>query len=210
MDLVKTPSQTQICSSKSWVSEYVAVQKSRIEGFGLFAKCFIPQERLVLSLGGAIFTLHEVRAGHVDPDSVTGFDEGLYIGQPIRRGFLKPAEDFLNHSCDPTLWLDGRTKLIARRDVSPGEELTVDYATWEIDHEWRLPKRCNCGAVNCRNEITGRDWKNSTLQERYGDHLLPCLVRRISAHRTFLLETSPNSAVKAPCADGTKPQGLEE
>ncbi len=55
-----------------------------------------------------------------------------------------------NHSCAPNTAFDG-LDLVALRDIAPGEELTVDYATFcgpdmrEFD--------CRCGAPNCRGVI---------------------------------------------------------
>ena len=172
---------SEVFAEKSWISGRVAVRNSNIQGQGLFAKRLIPQGYLVINLGGSIFTLEEVKAGQADEDSITGLDEGLYLGQSaLRQTPSKPIEDFLNHSCNPNLWLSGRTRLVARRAITQDEELTIDYATWEIDNDWRMSTRCNCLSPNCRQEITGRDWTIEAFQRQYSDHLLPCLSIRFS------------------------------
>jgi len=86
-----------------------------------------------------------------------------------------------NHSCDPTLWhVDGYT-LAARRDIDAGEEVTVDYATQTAESAFAMA--CRCGSRLCRGRVTGDDWRRADLQDRYGDHWVPALLRRVRAAR---------------------------
>lgn len=73
----------------------------------------------------------------------------------------------INHSCDPSAWLDG-LNLVARRDLEPGEEITMDYATFCNEHMEEFI--CNCEARECRGVIRGTDHKEPFM-ERYGDHV---------------------------------------
>src|SRR3546814_11760482 len=62
---------------------------------------------------------------------------------------------YLSHGCDPNCRLDmERFELVARRDIAPGETLTVDYAATE-DVLFRQ-FACRCAAPTCRGWITGR------------------------------------------------------
>jgi hypothetical protein len=65
-------------------------------------------------------------------------------GHPVRYG---------NHSCDPNLWHADAVTIVARRDIAPGEELTVDYATHTGVQEWTMV--CTCGQPGCRGRPTG-------------------------------------------------------
>jgi hypothetical protein len=38
---------------------------------------------------------------------------------------------------------------------------------------------CNCGSPLCRRIVTGEDWKIPELQQRYGDHWIPALRKRL-------------------------------
>ena len=38
---------------------------------------------------------------------------------------------FINHSCEPNVGFAGDIVLVAMRDISPGEELTTDYALFD-------------------------------------------------------------------------------
>jgi len=55
-----------------------------------------------------------------------------------------------NHSCDPNAWerfVDDRPEIVARRLISQGEEITIDYM---INNGGGAPWPCNCGASRCR------------------------------------------------------------
>ncbi len=81
-----------------------------------------------------------------------------------------------NHSCDPNLWMADPITLSVRRDIRPGEEITIDYAVLSDDPTWVMP--CSCGTPLCRGLVRGDDWRRSDLQERYRSHMVPYLVRR--------------------------------
>ena len=107
------------------------VRASLIEGKGLFALARIPAGAAVSRLGGRLVSGTELRAvfdaAASDPehpyiDTIT-VDAGIHLVLPPRR-----PNGYGNHSCDPNLWWTGSYTLAARRDISPGEELTNDYA----------------------------------------------------------------------------------
>ncbi|GAB3070588.1 hypothetical protein GCM10027080_10890 [Pedococcus soli] len=86
----------------------------------------------------------------------------------------------LNHSCDPTLaWAADGERVVAFRDVEPGEELTLDYATGSIDPE--MVVRCHCETYRCRQLVTGDDWRIPQVQRRYAGHLAPVVQRAVDA-----------------------------
>jgi SET domain-containing protein len=90
---------------------------------------------------------------------------------------------FINHSCDPNLWFRDAFTLVARRAVSEGDELTLDYALFEADRDWTSAWACVCGSSQCRGTITGRDWQRPELQGRYAEHFTPLFNKRIARHR---------------------------
>jgi D-alanine-D-alanine ligase len=73
----------------------------------------------------------------------------------------------INHSCDPNTWLEG-LDLVARRDISQGEEIQVDYATY--GNNVLAPFDCTCGAPECRGRVREDDHLKPFL-EAYGDHI---------------------------------------
>lgn len=167
-------------ADKCWLHEAVELAPSSIEGLGLFARAPLPKGTVVARLGGRLVSRSELReifaAAAADPDhpyiDCLSVEEGVDLliapGQKIHFG---------NHSCDPNVWhLDAFT-LGARRDIGEGEELTLDYATQTDDPEFWM--ECRCGSALCRGRVTGSDWRLWSLQERYGEHWVPVLLRRI-------------------------------
>jgi len=73
---------------------------------------------------------------------------------------------------------------VARRAVDLGEELTADYAIWELQEDWVSPWSCNCRSHLCRGVITGMDWRLPELQDRYGNHFLPCIYEKINGPKS--------------------------
>ena len=74
---------------------------------------------------------------------------------------------FINHSCDPNVWMADAVTLVTRSSVQTGEELTVDYALFEAVEDFTAEWECACGSDVCRKQVTGRDWRRVDLQERY-------------------------------------------
>ena len=160
-----------------WAHPKVAVGRSSIEGSGLFATAALTAGTVVLRLGGRLVSTAEldalIAAADVYVDSTT-VHEDVHLVLPAGS-----VAHFANHSCDPNLWHDGAFDVVARRDITTGDELTVDYAT--SAGAAGLQMGCACGTGACRGEITSDDWRIAALQERYEGHWVPALERRISS-----------------------------
>jgi hypothetical protein len=163
-----TPSYPAHC----WLTQHAQVGPSPIEGKGLFATTEVHEGELVMRLGGELIDDGKL-ATLTPPYSSLTVDHGLHLrldpSHPARYG---------NHSCDPNLWHADAVTVIARRDIAPGEELTIDYATHTGIETWTMP--CRCGSPLCRRTVTGRDWRLPQLQRAYGQHWSPPLLERIN------------------------------
>jgi len=60
---------------------------------------------------------------------------------------------FINHSCDPTCRSAGYDFEVAVRDIHPGEELTDDYGSLNIEYDFV----CSCNSGMCRHKIRPGD-----------------------------------------------------
>lgn len=169
-------------SPSPWINPSLAVRHSEIQGMGLFASKLILRNEIVLRLQGMLFSRDDVKKGYARPESLTGYSHDFYLGTPSTQP--SGPDESLNHSCDPNLWLANKTTVTARRNILPGEEVTIDYATFEIDESWVLPTQCNCNSHACRQHVSGLDLTRRFLQLRYQGHYLNCLWFR-SAVRTF-------------------------
>jgi hypothetical protein len=162
----------------SWLDPRIEIRRSEIHGKGSFTRSLVRVGETLIVWGGQLFTTDEVVAQRVKPDTAAAISEKLVLGSPL----LAPdaADQYLNHSCDPNLWMQDEVTLVARRDIHPNEELTADYALWEWDEAWIAAWKCNCGSTACRGTITGMDWKLPTLQERYRERFSPFINERIA------------------------------
>jgi D-alanine--D-alanine ligase len=67
-----------------------------------------------------------------------------------------------NHSCQPNTAYDG-LNVIALKPIIPGQELTLDYASFLDDR--MEPFECRCGAPGCQGLITGKPGNSVTARE---------------------------------------------
>jgi len=95
-------------------------------------------------------------------------DENLHIivDSPIQ---------LLNHSCDPNCGLlvprgAEHLEVHALRRIEPGEELTIDYATFEREILFMEPP-CLCNAASCRGEIIGYEGLPASRREALGSFI---------------------------------------
>jgi SET domain-containing protein len=160
---------------QSWVDPRLAVRRSPISGLGLFAQMSIMAGEVVVIWGGRLFSADDIQAGIPRIQSLAMIDADFSLGslphEPIT------PDEYMNHSCEPNVWLQDAVTLIARRAILAGEELTIDYALWEADPEWSMP--CRCGSRLCRGVNTGEDWRCADLQLRYQGHFSPYVAQLI-------------------------------
>ena len=93
-------------------------------------------------------------------------EDSLYIA-PRTAGEVEASMLHLNHSCDPNVGVRGQITFVAMREVSPGSELTIDYAM--IDGDPSELMQCSCGTPDCR-KITGNDWRLPELRRKYNGY----------------------------------------
>ena len=86
----------------------------------------------------------------------------------------------VNHSCGPNCGIKvnetGAHDFVAMKNIAIGEEITFDYVmrNYSIEH---FPEQCQCGAPECRGQVTG--WKDlpQKKKEEYRDFVAPYLLR---------------------------------
>ena len=159
----------------SWISPKLEVRDSQIGGKGLFTKDLIKKWEVVIVWGGILMTDKDVKKRKYKRGTGVEIGEGLYLASKPNEPFSK--EDFMNHSCNPNLWLKDEVTLVAKRNIKSGEELTADYGTWVSRPYWKM--KCACGSHLCRGTVTGNDWKRKDIQRKYENHFSPYLAERI-------------------------------
>lgn len=68
-----------------------------------------------------------------------------------------------NHSCSPNTVCDG-LNVVALRNITKGEELTLDYGVFLDEHTESFV--CRCGSPQCRGLITGTKFNSVTEREK--------------------------------------------
>lgn len=117
-----------------------------------------------------------VKGGHImDGSAVAGLPDAIRnsafpIGSDLFLAALTHDEYDgvmmrVNHSCEPNVGMGGNVLLVSMRDITPGEELTIDYALFLGDRGFAMD--CRCGTAACRGAVTGSDWMRADLRERY-------------------------------------------
>lgn len=81
----------------------------------------------------------------------------------------------INHSCNPNIGFNSKADFVAMRNIKKGEELTWDYGFGESNPNFRMV--CKCGTKKCRKLITGNDWKNLILNQKFYKYMLPNLKK---------------------------------
>ena len=124
----------------------VAVRRSAIDGFGVFAAEDMPARRKIGEIRGESISVAEARR------RARGQARIMIVEVSARKAIDASASTdpmrFTNHACRPNARLqirDGRVEFYSLRSIRTGEEITVDYG--QTHHEGTL--RCRCGAPGC-------------------------------------------------------------
>jgi uncharacterized protein len=127
----------------------LAVKKSPINGKGCFATVHFQRGKKVAEYTGELISDAEAnRRAHRRVLRICAIDYDWSL-DGSRGG---NGTHYINHSCEPNCFMKtlyGHIQFYALRDISPDEEITVDYEnTLHSDK-----KRCYCGAKTCRGTI---------------------------------------------------------
>ncbi len=163
--------------AQNWISPKIEILKSPIQGIGMFAKEPIKKSELVLIWGGYGYT---DKAGaekkKAEGKLTMQWDDDLFSFET--RG--EESAYYINHSCEPNVWMRDAFRLETMRDIKKGEELTVDHAMFKSEVDYISKWKCNCGTQKCRKQITGTDYKLRELQKAYADHFSPLINKKIA------------------------------
>jgi hypothetical protein len=160
---------------QSWLHPSAETRPTATKGTGVFAVEPIPAGTTVAGFGGHVVDGRELAdLGEAVRIHALQIDDDLFLASTPP---FDPA-DYVNHSCDPCCGIVGSVLLVTMRDVEGGEELCFDYAMTDSDDYDMFT--CSCGTDRCRGVITGDDWKQPELRDRYAGWYSTYLARRLS------------------------------
>jgi SET domain-containing protein len=139
--------------SRAAVLPKIQRKKSKLHGFGVFAKEPINKNKRIIDYAGELVS-----------NKVSEKREDRYLKKGciwvfrVNRAWSRDAAvggniaRFINHSCTPNCWIevDARTKTIwirAAKAIRPGQELVYDYNT---EGDKVIPCRCR---PNCKTKL---------------------------------------------------------
>lgn len=135
------------------------------KGKGVFSKVTFPAHTTIFEITGNLIYKKDIpRPFPLESNNY------FQIGKDYYLGLSGSFDDYLNHSCNPNcyIYIGGtRAFLITLYQINPGTEITFDYSTTcnETLEEWKLD--CNCGSFNCRKVISGFQYLDDNLKQKY-------------------------------------------
>ena len=177
-----------------WVHPNIAVKDTGVIGLGLVALDFIPRGTTVILFGGKLMTWREITQLPEDM-----WDIPFQVSDDVFFGIAKRSEvgigERINHSCDPNAGFVSEMRLVAIKDILPGDDVVMDYATCSSMNGYRLV--CKCSSHKCRKVITGDDWRLPELRERLAGYFQPYLQQKIAAEKTSGLRKFVAAALRS-------------
>ncbi|KAG2428895.1 hypothetical protein HYH02_014217 [Chlamydomonas schloesseri] len=124
----------------------------------LFAKADLPAGTCVWWYGEddvalLCYSRKQIQA-HGQRDTLCRFS--YMVGHDLYGSTLTPGEDpawNFNHGCDGNCWYDGDDRVVTKRHVAAGEEITYDYSLTETEASMHAGMVCMCGSARCRGVL---------------------------------------------------------
>lgn len=137
-----------------WINQKVVIERSAIEGRGLFAVADIARGEQITRTGNhdsVIMTDEEFSQYIKTVDTWDAISVGGHLNKVFRGSRDDNPTHFCNHSCEPNADLNS-WGLVAIRTIRAGAEVTSDYRPLSST-EWVL--NCHCRARSCTGVVRG-------------------------------------------------------
>lgn len=126
------------------------VDKSQIDGKGLFAGENISARTKIGNLGGEVISKKQARQ-RAKTLKIIAIVE-LHNGKAIDATNTQQGFKYINHSCSPNCFMrviNYQVEFYALRTINIGEEITCNYG--ETHHDGK--HQCKCKSENCKGKI---------------------------------------------------------
>ena len=129
-------------------------------GFGVVATRFIPKGTVTWVFDGLDQIVSPPRAAELPLRLKRHLDIYAYRNGRGEHILCWDHARFVNHSCQPTCMAPGFDLEIAVRDIEPGEQITDDYGSLNLE----APFACACGYTLCRGTVGPGDFERYSSQ----------------------------------------------
>lgn len=119
-----------------------------------------------------------------------------YVGPYENEDISDQFDYFVNHCCDPNVWMINDGDVAARNAIKAGEQITIDYATFVV-HEFESARidPCLCGSVKCRGKIGKDDWWQ--MRHVYSGHYISWIETKITKREKGIKSNYKDDSPKA-------------
>jgi SET domain-containing protein len=149
-------------------SKKVVIRETATHGRGVFAAKKIKKGEVIAAFDGTTYDF-----------DYEDWNDDLYNHaiqfEKRRWRDSKGIARLINHSCDPNCGIRDLFKVVAMRDVLPGEEITWDYGMTE-NYIWRM--KCTCGSPLCRKTIGAYRTMPLAIRKKYKGYLSAWLLKK--------------------------------
>lgn len=144
-----------------------SMRGNAIAGFGIYAVKDLAKGEVVFcgeESEHRLVTRRHVEQHWTDEEKKTFRHYAVPLSNEVYAIWDKEPEHWApqNHSCDANTGYEG-LNVVALKDISKGEELTLDYATFL--NEASASFECHCGAEACRRIVSGTKGTSVTDRE---------------------------------------------
>ncbi|GAQ90044.1 hypothetical protein KFL_005930010 [Klebsormidium nitens] len=123
--------------------QHIELRDSGLYGLGLFATAAIKEGEVIwnddtYNADKYLHTVTEIKSWPLDRQRefmhyCYQVEEVTFSGMTSLEMVQSEVSNYMNHSCDPTYWFltEDPARMLARRNIKAGEQITYDYATSE-------------------------------------------------------------------------------
>lgn len=166
-------------------------------GHGLFATDFIPKGAITYIKDEFEIIISQEKFAGLPPQMQALMDKYSFIEANGDHIVSWDLAKYVNHCCNCNTMSTGYGFEIAIRDIQPNEQITDEYAIFNLD----APMQVNCGNPACRRTIFPEDFDR--LYPQWDELLKPALrqMRQVEQPLGFLLDETTAGELDAFFAD---------
>lgn len=139
-------------------------KKSHITGNGLYASVPFKRGDRISYIHGPI---HVIRQSNPQQDKKTL--DWIGVGRFSWIDTTHSIFRYINHSCEPNVYILGKRTVVALKDIAPNTEIVMDYSLSEADKTWSIA--CLCKSKECRGTVRSIGYLPKKIFSKYNPYI---------------------------------------